>query len=214
MTAPIDADRVRWGRVLGLFAPHRGRVLVVVALVLVVSILGIVNPLLIQVVFDDALFPADGGVDLGLVIWLSLVMLAVTVAGGWLGVVQTMLTNRLGQNVLRDLRDRLYSHLQQLSLGFYTSTPTGELQSRITSDVGGIQTAVTTTISNILSNAIIFVSAVVAMAVLSWQLMLLSLITLPLFVWSTRWVGRRRERYTDETQAATAEMSVIGMTGM
>ena len=125
MTAPIDADRVRWGRVLGLFAPHRGRVLVVVALVLVVSILGIVNPLLIQVVFDDALFPADGGVDLGLVIWLSLVMLAVTVAGGWLGVVQTMLTNRLGQNVLRDLRDRLYSHLQQLSLGFYTSTPTG-----------------------------------------------------------------------------------------
>ena len=209
MTAPIDADRVRWGRVLGLFAPHRGRVLVVVALVLVVSILGIVNPLLIQVVFDDALFPADGGVDLGLVIRLSLVMLAVTVAGGWLGVVQTMLTNRLGQNVLRDLRDRLYSHLQQLSLGFYTSTPTGELQSRITSDVGGIQTAVTTTISSILSNAIIFVAAVAAMAVLSWQLMLLSLITLPVFVWSTRWVGRRRERYTDETQAATAEMSVI-----
>ncbi len=209
MTAPIDADRVGWGRVLGLFAPHRGRVLVVVALVSVVSILGVVNPLLIQVVFDDALFPADGGVDLGLVIWLALVMLAVTVAGGWLGVVQTVLTNRLGQNVLRDLRNRLYSHLQQLSLGFYTSTPTGELQSRITSDVGGIQTAVTTTISNILSNAIIFVSAVVAMAVLSWQLMLLSLITLPLFVWSTRWVGRRRERYTDETQAATAEMSVI-----
>ena len=209
MTAPIDADRVSWGRVLGLLAPHRGRVLGVVALVVVVSILGIVNPLLIQVVFDDALFPADGGVDLGLVMWLSLVMLAVTVAGGWLGVVQTMLTNRLGQNVLRDLRDRLYSHLQQLSLGFYTSTPTGELQSRITSDVGGIQTAVTTTISSILSNAIIFVAAVAAMAVLSWQLMLLSLITLPVFVWSTRWVGRRRERYTDETQAATAEMSVI-----
>ena len=203
------ADSVRWGRVLGLFAPHRGRVLAVVVLVLVVSTLGIVNPLLIQVVFDDGLFPADGGVDLGLVVWLSLVMLAVTVAGGWLGVVQTRMTNQLGQNVLRDLRNRLYSHLQRLSLRFYTSTPTGELQSRITSDVGGIQTAVTTTISNILANAITFVSAVVAMAVLSWQLTLLSLVTVPLFVWSTRWVGRRRERYTDETQAATAEMSVI-----
>ena len=209
MTAPSDADRVGWGRVLRLFGPHRGRVLVVVALVLVVSILGIVNPLLIQVVFDRALFPAGGGVDLDLVVWLSVVMLAVTAVGGWLSVVQTVLTNQLGQNVLRDLRDRLYAHLQRLSLGFYTSTRTGELQSRITSDVGGIQTAVTTTISNILSNAITFVSALAAMAVLSWQLTLLSLGTVPLFVWSTRWVGRRRERHTDEAQEATAEMSVI-----
>ncbi len=181
----------------------------VVALVLVVSILGIANPLLIQVVFDRALFPPDGGVDLDLVVWLSVIMLAITVVGGWLAVVQTVITNQLGQNVLRDLRNRLYAHLQQLSLGFYTSTRTGEIQSRITSDVGGIQTAVTTTISNILSNAITFVSALAAMAVLSWQLTLLSLGTVPLFVWSTRWVGRRRERYTDETQAATAEMSVI-----
>ena len=180
----------------------------VVALVLVVSILGIVNPLLIQVVFDRALFPA-GGVDLDMVVWLSVVMLAVTVVGGWLSVVQTVLTNRLGQNVLRDLRNRLYAHLQRLSLGFYTSTRTGELQSRITSDVGGIQTAVTTTISNILFNAITFVSSLAAMAVLSWQLTVLSLGTVPLFVWSTRWVGRRRERHTDEAQVAIADMSAI-----
>ena len=180
----------------------------VVALVLVVSILGIVNPLLIQVVFDRALFPA-GGVDLDMVVWLSVVMLAVTVVGGWLSVVQTVLTNRLGQNVLRDLRNRLYAHLLRLSLGFYTSTRTGELQSRITSDVGGIQTAVTTTISNILFNAITFVSSLAAMAVLSWQLTVLSLGTVPLFVWSTRWVGRRRERHTDEAQVAIADMSAI-----
>lgn len=199
----------KWGRVVGLFRPHRVRVAKVMVLVLVVSILGIVNPLLIRVVFDDGLFPETGGVDLGLVVTLSVVMLVITVATGALGVVQTVATNRLGQDVLRDLRNRLYEHLQRLSLGFYTSTRTGDLQSRITSDVSGIQTAVTTTISSILANGVTFASAVVAMALLSWQLAALSLATVPIFVWATRWVGSRRERYTGQAQSATAEMSVI-----
>lgn len=202
------SDTFGWGRVIGLFAPHRRRVLFVVVLVLGVAGLGIVNPLLMQVVFDDGLF-GDGGADLGLVVVLSAVMLAVTVVTGLLGVVQTVTTNRLGQDVLRDLRDRLYRHLQELSLSFYSGTRTGDLQSRITSDVGGIQTAVTTTISNILSNTVTFISALIAMSVLSWQLTLLSLATVPLFILATRWVGSRRERYTGQTQAATAEMSII-----
>ncbi|MEM7092624.1 MAG: ABC transporter ATP-binding protein [Actinomycetota bacterium] len=198
-----------WGRVLALFRPHRSRVALVVLLVLSVSGLGIVNPLLMQVVFDDGLFPSDGPIDLGVVVSLSLVMLGVTAVSGVLGVYQTIATNRLGQDVLRDLRDRLYRHLQQLSLSFYSGTRTGDLQSRITSDVGGIQTAVTSTISNILWNSVTFIGALIAMAVLSWQLMLLSLATVPFFVLATRWVGSRRERYTGQTQAATAEMSVI-----
>lgn len=205
---PTPTDDFRWGRVLRLFAPHKRRVLANVAVVVLVSTLGIVNPLLIQVIFDTALFGPDG-VDLPRVVWLALAMLATIAVGGWLGVVQTVMTNRLGQDVLEDLRNRLYGHLQRLSLTFYTTTRTGDLQARITSDVGGIQTAVTSTAAVVLSNSITFVSAVAAMAILSWQLTAVSLATVPVFVWATTWVGRRRERYTGEAQAATAEMSVI-----
>jgi len=114
---------------------HRRRVIGVALLVLATAAIGIVNPLLIQVTFDDGLFPADGSVDLNLVITLSLIMLAITLGSTLLGVVQTIITNRLGQDVLRDLRDRLYSHLQNLSLSFYSSSRTGDLQSRISNDV-------------------------------------------------------------------------------
>ena len=207
--APDGEASFRWGRVIRLFAPHRARVAAVVGLVLLVSVLGIINPLLIRVVFDDGLFPDGGSVNFGLVVGLSAVMLAVSVVAGALGVVQTLATNRLGQGVLRDLRNRLYEHLQRLSLNFYSGTRTGELQSRITSDVGGIQTAVTTTVSSILSNGVTFVSALVAMALLSAPLAALSLATVPLFLLATRWVGRRRERYTGHAQAAAAEMSVV-----
>lgn len=204
----VVSNDFRWRRVLRLFAPHKRRVLVIVAVVLLVSTVGIINPLLIQVIFDTALF-GPGGVDLSRVVWLALAMLATIVVGGWLGVVQTIMTNRLGQEVLEDLRNRLYAHLQQLSITFYTTSRTGDLQARITSDVGGIQTAVTSTAAVVLSNSITFLSAVVAMAVLSWQLTAVSLATVPLFVLATTWVGRRRERHTDAAQAATAEMSVI-----
>ena len=209
-TGTAEPTGFSWGRVAGLFRPHRTRVLGVGALVLGTAVLGIVNPLLIQVTFDDGLFPSDGtGADLPLVVTLSLIMLGVTAATTVLGVVQTIVTNRLGQDVLRDLRNRLYGHLQQLSLSFYSSSRTGDLQSRITSDVGGVQTAVTSTLSNILSNTVTFISAVVAMLLLSVPLTLLSLATVPFFIVATRVVGRRRERFTAETQAATAEMTIV-----
>jgi ATP-binding cassette subfamily B protein len=208
--AVTDGDSFSWGRVAGLFAPHRRRVIGIVALVLGTSVLGVVNPLLIQVTFDDGLFPGGGrGADLGLVAALSAVMLVVVFASTILGVVQTIATNRLGQDVLRDLRDRLYTHLHELSLSFYASSRTGDLQSRISNDVGGVQTAVTTTLSNILSNLVVLVSAVIAMLILSVPLTLLSVATVPLFVVATRVVGRRREAYTAQAQAATAEMSIV-----
>ncbi|MEM7273021.1 MAG: ABC transporter ATP-binding protein [Actinomycetota bacterium] len=202
-------DGFSWTRVVRLFGPHRARVAVVIGLVLVVAVLGIVNPLLIQVMFDQGLFPDGGEVDLGLVVTLGAIMLCVTTASGVLGVWRTVATNRLGQDVLRDLRDRLYDHLQHLSLSFYSGARTGDLQSRITNDVGGIQNAVTSTISNILSNVVTFTSALIAMLLLSPTLTALALVTVPLFVLATRWVGTRRERYTAQTQAATAEMSIV-----
>ena len=182
---------------------------IVLALVLVTSVLGVVNPLLLQIVFDQALFPVDGAIDLPLLVQLSLIMLAVTALIGGFGVWQTQVTNRLGQNVLRDLRDRVYRHLQGLSLSFYAKSRTGELQSRISSDVGGVQTAVTSTLSSILSNVVTLVAAMIAMIVLSWPLALLSAATVPLFVIATRFVGRRRRRYTSEAQVAIAEMNVL-----
>ena len=182
----------------------------VVALVLATAILGVINPLLIQRVFDEGLFPEGGsGPDLQVVVTLSVAMLVITLASGLAGVWQTITTNRLGQSVLRDLRNDLYGHLQGLSLSFYASARTGDLQSRITSDVGGVQTAVTTTLSSILSNTVTFVSAVVAMLLLSVPLTILALFTVPLFVFATRAVGRRREALTAQTQAATAAMTVV-----
>ena len=179
-------------------------------LVLVTAILGVINPLLIQRVFDDGLFPEGAsGPDMQVVITLCAVMLAITLASGVAGVWQTIMTNRLGQSVLRDLRDDLYGHLQGLSLSFYASARTGDLQSRITSDVGGVQTAVTSTLSSILSNTVTFISAVVAMFLLSVPLTVLALLTVPLFVVATRMVGRRREVLTAQTQAATAAMTVV-----
>ena len=181
-----QADNFSWMRVIRLFGPHRSRVFLVVGLVLVVAVLGIVNPLLIQVLFDRGLFPDTGAVDFGLVVTLAVIMLSVTAANGVLGVWRTITTNQLGQEVLRDLRDRLYSHLQHLSLSFYSGARTGDLQSRITNDVGGIQNAVTSTISNILSNVVTFTSALIAMLILSPTLTGLALATVPLFVLATR----------------------------
>lgn len=208
--AESDQSNFTWMRVIRLFAGHRGAVVIVVGVVVVTAVLGIVNPLLIQVVFDQALFPegADGA-NLTLLWQLCGLMLAVTVATGALGVLQTVVTNRLGQTVLADLRAKLFRHLQGLSLNFYSDARTGELQSRITNDVGGIQTAVTSTVSSLLSNAVTFASAVVAMTLLSWQLTIVALITVPLFFIATRWVGERRRVLTRETQQAQSAISTV-----
>lgn len=210
MTAVTDTppgSEVGWGRVAALFRPYRFRVLGVTTLVLLAAGVGVVNPLLTKVVFDSALF-APGGVDLGLLWTLVSIMLALAVVTGGLGVWQAVATNRLGQDVLRDLRNRLYRKLQSLSLSFFSGARTGELQSRISSDVGGVQTAVTSTLSSVLSNFVTFASAVIAMAVLSLPLTLVSLAAVPLFVWATRIIGRRRAALTAETQQAVAAMSV------
>ncbi|MEL6891605.1 MAG: ABC transporter transmembrane domain-containing protein, partial [Actinomycetota bacterium] len=202
------AEAFSWGRVIALFGGYRGRVAAIVVLVVLGAVLGIVNPLLIQRVFDDALFGAEG-LDLGLLWTLVIVMIAVAIVSGLVGVVQTIQTNRLGQLVLRRLRDRLYRHLQSLTLSFYSGARTGDLQSRLSSDVSSAQNAVTSTLSSILSNLITFASAVVAMLLLSWQLTVVTLLAVPLFVLATRAIGGRRERYTRELQSETAEMSTI-----
>jgi ATP-binding cassette, subfamily B, bacterial len=208
LDAPAHAGRDTARRVVPLFRPYRAQVAVVVGLIVVTSTIGIVNPLLIQAVFNKALF-VRGGPRLGLLFTLVGIMAAVPIVNGAIGILQTYQTNRVGQLVMRDLRDRLYSHLQTLSLAFFTNTKTGEIQSRLANDVGGVQSVVTTTASTILANVVTFVSSIVAMIIISWQLTVVSVITVPVFFWLTKLVGESRRRVARSTQESLAAMSAL-----
>ena len=181
-------------RIIRLFRPYRLRVVTVGVLILFTAGIGVVNPLLIRVVFDSALFPSSGGPDLNL-LWIIVgLMSAIAVSGGTLGILQSYLTNKLGQGVMRDLRDTLYGHLQGMSLGFFTGTRTGEIQSRVSNDVMGVQTVVTSTVSDTIANTVILSSTLVAMVILSWQLTLVAIAMAPVFFVLTKFVGPGEER--------------------
>ena len=196
-------------RIAATFSPYRPTVVAVGLLILVTAGLGVVNPVLIRVVFDTALFPSAGAPDLELLWILAGTMAGITVVTGGLGIVQTFLTNRVGQRVMRDLRDRLYEHLQSLSIKWFTDTRTGEIQSRVANDVGGVQNVVTSTVSNVLSNTVIFISTLIAMLILSWQLTLVAIGMVPIFAVLSKTVGARRRAVSAETQKTAAAVTAI-----
>ena len=198
-------------RVVRLFRPYKLHVAVVVFFILCTSSLGVVNPMLIQVVFDDGLglAPDSDGVNIGLLWILGGVMIAIASANAAMGIFQTYMTNKVGQYVMRDLRDAVYAHLQGMSLRFFTGTRTGEIQSRVSNDVGGIQQVVTTTLSDTIANIAILASTLGAMVFLSWQLTLVAVATVPLYFFMAQWVGRKRREITSRTQKSMAEMTVI-----
>jgi len=212
-TADHDGRRVSGERlvprVARLFKPYRGQVSLVAVAILVSSAVGVANPLLIKVVFDDALFPPAGHPNTSLLYVLVALMLGLAILGGVIGIGQTYLTSVVGQKVMQDLRNQLYAHLQRMSLRFFTATRTGEIQSRLQNDVGGVQTVVTTTVSSILSNVVVVLSTVVAMLVLSWQLTLLSLCVVPIFIYMTYRVGKARRQITSSTQKTMANLSAL-----
>ena len=203
------AEKGLIGRIVNVFRPYWRTVTLVGILILITAGLGVVNPVLIRVVFDSALFPGTGGPDLNLLWILFGTMAGITVFVGALGVVQTYFTNRTGQRVMRDLRDRLFQHLQTQPFSFFTGTRTGEIQSRVSNDVGGVQTVVTSTLSDVLSNGVIFISTLVAMLILSWQLTLVAMGIVPVFAILTGFIGRKRRAVTAETQESRAEMTAI-----
>ena len=196
-------------RIAYCFRPYFFQVVFVGALICVTAGIGVVNPLLIQVVFDHAIFPSSGTPNMNLLWLLGVVMASVSIVTGVLGISQSFLTIRMGQRVMRDIRDQLYQHLQSLSMGFFTDTRTGEIQSRVADDVGGVQKVVTTTISDVISNSVIFVSTLIAMLILSWELTLVAVGTTPFFFLISRVVGRRRKAVAAETQKVTAEVTAI-----
>jgi ATP-binding cassette subfamily B protein len=197
-------------RIVALFHPYRGKVGVIVAIIVVTSALSIVSALLVREVFDQALFPRGGdGPKLGLLYGLVAALAAIPIANGVLNVTQSYLTNSVGNRVMRDLRSQLFAHLQGLSLAFFTGARTGEVQSRLANDVGGVQSTITNTASSVVSNVVVVSSSFVAMALLSVPLTVLSLILVPLFVFLSRRVGRRRRAARKDTQVSLAEMSAI-----
>ena len=212
---PEAADEERTGRrVVALFRPYRFRVGLIAVAITVSSALGVVVPFLTQAIFDRALFPraADGvttGPRLGLLGVLVGASVAVTLVSAGLGVGQTYLTTALGNRLMRDLRDRLFRHLQRMELAFFTSTRTGEIQSRLSNDVTGVQSVVTDTASTILGNTVTVISALVAMTVLSWRLTIVAVLLIPVFVVLQVRVGRTRRRIAAQTQGSLAEMSAI-----
>ncbi len=204
-----QADPPRLGRrIVRLFRPHRGTLTVIVGMILISSVLSVISALLVRRVFDHALF-VRGGPDLGVLYPLVAALIAIPIVNGVLNVGQTWLTEIVGNRVLEQLRNQLFEHLERLSLAFYTATRSGEVQSRLANDVGGVQTTITSTASSVVSNVVTFVSSVVAMLVLSPLLTAISLAATPVFVLFSRRVGRARRRARRDAQASLAAMGSI-----
>jgi ATP-binding cassette, subfamily B, bacterial len=192
-------------RIVALFRPYRRRLSGVLGLIVVSSALGTIPAFLIREVFDVALPDRD----LGLLNLLVAGMVAIAIVTGALGVVQTLLSNQVGQRVMHDLRTAVYKHLQRLSLAFFTRTRTGEVQSRLANDIGGVQEVVTSTATSIVSNLTTVLATVVAMFLLDWRLTLFALGLLPLFVWMTKRVGDARRKVAKVRQESMADISSL-----
>lgn len=201
--------RVPLGRILSLFTPYRARVSLAVLAILVTSGLGVVNPLLIRQIFDSALFCGHGCPNLSLLYRLVSLMILIPLVTSFIGLGQTYVANEVGQRVMEDLRATLYGHLQGMSLRFFTATRTGEIQSRLANDVGGVQNVVTNTAATIVANVVIVISTVVAMLVISWPLTVISLALVPLFAFVTQRVGRTRRQVARQAQESKAEMTAM-----
>ena len=192
-------------RIAAFFRPYRWQVVVVLVAIIATSLIGLVNPYLLKLLIDDVIV---GGEYDKLNLYVGL-MIALPIVTGLVGVGQSYLNNLIGQSVMQDLRNALYAHLQRMPLRFFTSSRTGEIQSRLTNDVGGVQAVVTDTAASITSNVAVALSTMVAMFLLSWQLTLLSLGMLPFFLYLTYRVGKVRREVSGETQKRLAEMSAV-----
>lgn len=198
-----DARTVR--RVAAAFAPYKFQIVLVLLAILCTTTLGLVNPLLIQRIFDDAIGKRNSTL---LIIYVS-IMFITPIVSGIIGVGQTYLNNLIGQSVMRDFRNRLYQHLQSMSLRFFTATRTGEIQSRLSNDVGGVQGVVTSTATSIVSNISTVLSTIIAMIYLSPLLTIVSLGLLPIFLWFTYKVGNVRRQTSKQTQESMASLTAM-----
>src|ERR1044072_180072 len=184
------------GRIIRLFRAYRGRLAVVGLFIVLSSLVSLASPFLLREVLDVAIPHGNTGLLVALVAG----MVAVAVFTSVLDVLQTLMSTTVGQRVMHDLRTAVYGHLQRMSLAFFTRTRTGEIQSRIANDIGGMQAVVTSTATSIVSTLPPVLATIVAMLVLDWRLTVVSLLLLPVFVAISRKVGAERRRITTKRQ--------------
>lgn len=197
-------------RVVALFRPYRWRIVLTGILVVVGAAIAVVPALIVQRIFDDALFPVHGGPpDLPLLVELVALMVALFLFSAALGVWQTWLTSTVGNSVTGDLRVRLFEHLQSMELAFFTRTKTGSIQSRLQNDVGAVSSVLTNTVTSILGNLVTVVASAVAMVLIDWRLTLIAVVMMPILVIVQRRVGQVRARIAGETQESLSELSAI-----
>lgn len=197
-------------RVVALFRPYTVPLIVTGVLVVVGAAIAVVPPLIVQRIFDDALFPLDGGPpDLPLLWQLVGLMVALFLVSAGLGVLQTWITSTVGNKVTGDLRVTLFDHLQAMELGFFTRTKTGVIQSRLQNDVGGVSGVLTNTFTSILGNAVTVIASLVAMIIIDWRLTIIAVVLMPILVFVQRRVGQVRARIAGETQESLSELTAI-----
>jgi ATP-binding cassette, subfamily B, bacterial len=202
----MDPTRSRDGRrILALFRPYRMRLAAVLVLIVASAGASFYNPFLLRDALDSGIFKHNEGVLTRSVLGMIAIAIFTAATGVW----QTFMSNQVGQRVMHDLRTAVYQHLQKMSLAFFTRTRTGEVQSRIANDIGGLESVVTTTATSITSNVTTVIASLVAMCILDLRLAAISLVFVPPSVWMTRRVGRMRRRITTEQQRRLADMSAL-----
>jgi ATP-binding cassette, subfamily B, bacterial len=199
-----QAREVSLRRIGALFSPYRWQLAVVTAIIVASSIVGLASPFLLRAVIDTAL-PQK---NVRLLAWLVIAMVAVAAVTSAFGVIQTWISTRVGQHVMHGLRTSVFGHLQRQSIAFFTRTRTGEVQSRITNDIGGMESVVTSTATSIAANFTTAIATAVAMVALSWRLSLISLVVMPPAVYLTRKVARMRRAITTQQQRELADLNV------
>ncbi len=202
----MDPSRQRDGRrILSLFRPYRAKLIWVCCLIGLSAALSMLNPFLLRSALDNGILKHHLTT-----LWETTAgMVVVAFISNAFSVWQTYGSNQVGQRVMHDLRVGVYDRLQRMSLAFFTRTRTGEVQSRIANDIGGLDAVVTTTATTIASNATTVIAALVAMVILNWKLALISLVFVPPSVWMTRRVGKIRRRITSTQQRQLADLSAL-----
>ncbi len=189
-------------RVLRFARPYRRLIAIFLALVVTSSLMGAATPLVLKAIIDDGITPNRTDVVVG----LSLLIAALAIATAVLEIVQRWMSARIGEGLIADLRTQVFDHVQRMPIGFFSRAETGALVTRLNSDVQGAQQAFTSTLSNVVGNVIGVTATIAAMLVLSWQITLLALGLLPLFVLPARWTGDRLSKITRERYRLNGEM--------
>ena len=202
---PPEVRRRTVRRIVAFFGPYRVQVVVVLVAILATSLLGLINPILLKLLIDEVV---TGRKFDRLNVYVGL-MIVIPIGSGLIGVGQSYLNNVIGQSVMQDLRNALYAHLQRLPLRFFTETRTGEIQSRLANDVGGVQTVVTDTATSVTANLAVVISTIAVMIYIDWRLTLLSVGMLPFFMYLTLRVGRVRREVSSETQKTLADVTAV-----